>query len=203
MPLPSPSGRSDRTPVSLLDRIRQRSDERDWEHFVELYRGLIRLWLTRAGMDDNDLDDLSQEVLTALVQAVPTFQHSGRPGAFRSWLKTLVIHRVLNFCRGRHRHRRGRLEGRDGGELDEFTMEDRLLTDTWEREHDEHVLSQLIDLVRDDFTQSTWSAFQGHVVDGKSAQEVATQLGLTTNAVLIAKSRVLKRLRQEAAGLVD
>ena len=39
--------------------------------------------------------------------------------------------------------------------------------------------------------------------DGKPARDVAQELGLSVNAVLIAKSRVLGRLRQEARGLVD
>jgi RNA polymerase sigma-70 factor (ECF subfamily) len=40
-------------------------------------------------------------------------------------------------------------------------------------------------------------------VDGRPAADVARELGLTVNAVVKAKSRVLNRLRQEAAGLLD
>jgi hypothetical protein len=35
------------------------------------------------------------------------------------------------------------------------------------------------------------------------AAQVAEALGMTLNAVLVAKSHVLTRLRQESAGLVD
>jgi len=50
---------------------------------------------------------------------------------------------------------------------------------------------------------ATWRAFRRQVVDECSASSVADELGLTANAVLIAKSRVLRRLREEARGLTD
>ena len=45
--------------------------------------------------------------------------------------------------------------------------------------------------------------FRRFVLDAVPAAEVATELGTTRNAVFIAKSRVLARLRQEAEGLID
>ena len=48
-----------------------------------------------------------------------------------------------------------------------------------------------------------WRAFQRVALDGESATEVARELGVSVNAVFIAKSRVLARLREEVAGLVD
>jgi RNA polymerase sigma-70 factor (ECF subfamily) len=57
--------------------------------------------------------------------------------------------------------------------------------------------------VQGDFAPVTWQAFLRHVQDGEPAGQVAEALGLSLNAVLLARSRVLKRLRQEAAGLVD
>jgi RNA polymerase sigma-70 factor (ECF subfamily) len=54
-----------------------------------------------------------------------------------------------------------------------------------------------------EFTVTTWQAFKKQVMDGQKAKEVANDLGISHNAAIIAKSRVLKRLRQEIAGLVD
>ena len=72
-----------------------------------------------------------------------------------------------------------------------------------DREHDEHVLKALLRRVEGDFAPATWQAFRRHVMEGEPAAQVAESLGLTLNCVLLAKSRVLKRLRQESAGLVD
>jgi RNA polymerase sigma-70 factor (ECF subfamily) len=77
------------------------------------------------------------------------------------------------------------------------------LSQTWDAQHDRHVLHGLMKMVRPDFTEATWTAFRRIALEGASAAVVAQELDLSVNAVLIAKSRVLTRLRQEARGLVD
>ncbi len=74
------------------------------------------------------------------------------------------------------------------------------MEDCW---HDEHVAAALMRRVQGDFAPATWQAFRRHVLEGQPATAVAGELGLSLNAVLLAKSRVLKRLRQELAGLVE
>jgi RNA polymerase sigma-70 factor (ECF subfamily) len=73
----------------------------------------------------------------------------------------------------------------------------------WDREHDQHVLRQLLAKVRPHFAPETWQAFQQVALEGVPADEVAKDLGMSLNAVFIAKSRVLNRLRHESAGLVE
>jgi len=73
----------------------------------------------------------------------------------------------------------------------------------WNREHDRHVLRQLLALVEPHFAPNTWKAFCRVALDGARADVVARELEISLNAVFIAKSRVLSRLRQEAEGLVD
>ena len=48
-----------------------------------------------------------------------------------------------------------------------------------------------------------WQAFGRHVREGIAAADVAAELGVTVNVVLLAKSRILRRLRQEIHGLTD
>lgn len=62
---------------------------------------------------------------------------------------------------------------------------------------------RLLALVKPDFAPATWAAFEGLALGQRPAAAVAAELGLTENAVLLAKSRVLRRLRQEAGGLLD
>jgi RNA polymerase sigma-70 factor (ECF subfamily) len=77
------------------------------------------------------------------------------------------------------------------------------LGEAWDRDHDRHLLQRLLHLLEPDFEATTWRAFRGVVLEGKPADAVAADLGLSRNAVYVAKSRVLTRLRHEAAGLVD
>ena len=77
------------------------------------------------------------------------------------------------------------------------------LSRQWDEEHDRHVLRRLLDLIAPQFEPSTLAAFRRVAYDGVAPAQAAQELGLSLNAVLLAKSRVLSRLRQEAAGLID
>ena len=69
-------------------------------------------------------------------------------------------------------------------------------------DHDRHVFEKLLTVVHPDFNSSTWEAFRRFAVDGLPAAVVAEELGLSVNAILQAKSRILKRLREEAGDLL-
>jgi RNA polymerase sigma-70 factor (ECF subfamily) len=57
--------------------------------------------------------------------------------------------------------------------------------------------------VRGDFEPDTWAAFWRSAVDGRPAADVAAELGMTRNAVYLAKARVRHRLMTEFAGLIE
>ena len=51
-------------------------------------------------------------------------------------------------------------------------------------------------LIRADFNEATWAAFWATAVEDRPANEVAAELGVTANAVYLARSRIRKRLRE-------
>ena len=72
----------------------------------------------------------------------------------------------------------------------------------WQAEYQQHVVGRAIDVMNTDFQPATWQACLA-LVYGKPAAQVAQETGLTVEAVYAAKARVLRRLRQELAGLLD
>jgi RNA polymerase sigma-70 factor (ECF subfamily) len=60
-----------------------------------------------------------------------------------------------------------------------------------------------IELVRTEFESRTWEAFWRTFVDGQAPADVALDLGIRPNAVYLARSRILRRLREEFNQLVD
>src|SRR5215813_12900660 len=89
----------DKTRQSLLLRART-GEESAWKDLTDLYRPLILGWLNRQGVPAVDLEDLSQDVLLSVVKHLPSFEHSGARGAFRSWLRTIVCSRTADYWRG-------------------------------------------------------------------------------------------------------
>jgi RNA polymerase sigma-70 factor (ECF subfamily) len=189
------------TSLTLLERLRLRSDASAWVRLVDLYTPLIHSWLRRHQVRPEDADDLAQEVFGVLLRELPRFEHNGRPGAFRCWLRIITANRLRAFWKAREHIPAGvaDLDRR----LDELTDSDSGLSRLWDREHDEHVLRRLLELTEPEFTPNTWQAFRSLALEGRPPADVARELGMTVNAVQLAKSRVLRRLRWEARGLVD
>ncbi|PQO44104.1 RNA polymerase sigma factor [Blastopirellula marina] len=191
------------TSVSFLNLLQLVSDDEAWNRLVGLYSPLIRGWLRRFGAATDDIDDVVQEVLTVVFRRFPEFQRQPRAGAFRSWLRTITANCLRDHWRKSNR-RAAAVGGSDFGEM-VAQLEDPQsgMSRLWNREHDQYVIQYLLEEVRPNFTAQTWRAFQRFALDGRSADEVSQELGISVNAVFIAKSRVMSSLRKQGAGLID
>jgi RNA polymerase sigma factor (sigma-70 family) len=188
------------TSVTFLERLSSEPDEDSWQRFVDLYGPLIRGWLGRYSVAAEDAEDLAQEVLTVVVRELPRFQHNQQPGAFRNWLRIVAV----NQLRLLWRNRRGEAGVADlAGMLDQLADPSSSLSQLWNQEHDRHVTHRLMNMIRPQFEEKTWQAFRRVAIDGLKPAAVAAELGISVNAVLLAKSRILNRLRQELRGLTD
>jgi RNA polymerase sigma-70 factor (ECF subfamily) len=191
------------TSVSLLERLRDApDDEAAWRQLDDLYRPLLLRWLRRDPRLGEEADDLVQEVMHVLVRELPGF-HRQRNGSFRRWLCAVTAHRV----QAHYRARQGRPAAL-GVPLEECPLAQLAdphseLSRLWDQEHDRYVLRRLLELIEPQFEPTTLSAFRRVMFDGVPAAEAAKELGLSVGAVYLAKSRVLKRLREEAEGLID
>jgi RNA polymerase sigma-70 factor, ECF subfamily len=189
------------TSVSLLDRLKlARPDASDWGRLQGIYLPLIRRWLARVPGLGDEADDLAQDVFLVVVRELPRFERR-REGSFRAWLRKMTVNKALSHWR---RRRRRLAVGLDpaAGFLDRLEAPNSELAREWDQDHDRQVFDRLLAIVQPDFHPTTWAAFQRVAVDGLPAARVAEELGLSENAVLQAKSRILKRLRQEAGDIL-
>jgi RNA polymerase sigma-70 factor (ECF subfamily) len=189
------------TSASLLERIRHDPAASQWQTLVELYDPLIRGWLKRQSVLASDADDLVQDVLTVVARRLKDFEHNGRTGAFRNWLRTVTVNCVRDFWRSKKREHAA--TGQVQELLDQLLDPSSGLSQNWDQEHDRYITKQLLARLRDEFEPTTWRAFERVALDGVPAAQVAAELGVTINSVFIAKSRILARLRQESRGLID
>lgn len=191
------------TSLSLLHRLRHSPESESWDRLVELYTPLIRAWLRKYDVQDSDAEDLLQEVLLAVSKDLAKFEHQGQPGAFRGWLKGILVNRLRNFWRTRDRRREARVDSDIDQRLAELESPTSELSQLWNEEHDRYVLRQLLALVKPHFAPNTWTAFSRVALKREKPRDVASEMQISLNAVVTAKSRVLRRLRQEAEGIVD
>ena len=183
------------TSASLLERIKTGSDRLAWDRFVELYTPLLLGWCQRFGLSDADAADFTQDVFVVLVQHLPQFQYDSSR-SFRAWLKT-----VLTNTWRKHHRQASRLPTATGDPNLAPDSDPAEILDN--AEHRQYLVRRALAIVRVDFEAQTWKACWEFVVNERSAAEVSAELGISENAVYLAKSRILRHLRTELAGLLD
>src|SRR5512137_2155681 len=90
----------DTTRLSLLLRIRDRSDGLAWTTFVSIYRPMLMRFARERGLTEADAEDVAQYCLAAVTDKIAEFSYDPQKGRFKGWLRTLVNNRIRNLLRG-------------------------------------------------------------------------------------------------------
>jgi RNA polymerase sigma-70 factor (ECF subfamily) len=194
-------GDSPETSLSLLDRVRQQ-DSAAWDQFVALYTPLVERWCRQLGLQEADLSDICQEVFLAVAGGIGTFERQPGAGKLRRWLRTITHNKVHDVYRRRNEGQTG-AGGSDAYEQLLQVPADQEDSAASQAEEARTLYRRAVDLMARDFAESTWKAFWRTVVDDQPAAAVADELGLSANAVYLARARVLARLRSEFRDLLD
>jgi RNA polymerase sigma-70 factor (ECF subfamily) len=146
---------------------------------------------------------LVQEVMEVLVRELPKFHYDRQRGSLRGWLRTILGNRLRMFWRSRQTRPLATGDSNLARRLDELEDPHSALSQLWDREHDRHVARRLLEMIEGEFEPASWRAFQRVAMEGATPLAAAAELGMSVNAVYLAKYRVLRRLRQEMQGLTD
>jgi RNA polymerase sigma-70 factor, ECF subfamily len=194
------SAASGSTSTSLLERVKAR-DAEAWRRLVKLYGPLVYRWCRQSGRGAEEADDIVQEVFSAVAQHVGTFRHEQPSDSFRAWLATITRHKISDSLR--RRHGEAPAQGGTAAQQRLLQLPELSCPSTDQPGDDDTPWHRSLELVRAEFEDRTWRAFWRVVVDGQTPADVADEFGLTIHAVYKAKSRVLRRVRQELGGLED
>jgi RNA polymerase sigma-70 factor (ECF subfamily) len=189
------------TSSSLLHRARG-SDPEAWRRLSELYGPVVYRWVRSAGIREHDAADIVQDVFQAVFTSLDRFRQDKPTDRFRDWLWTITRRRAIDLVR----QRANQAAGAGGDEalalLSELPQRLPELPAGDEDSAHADLVRRALELVRPEFAAHTWQACIQTAVDGRRPADVAADLEMTIGAVYVARSRVLKRLRQELDGLV-
>jgi RNA polymerase sigma-70 factor (ECF subfamily) len=171
---------------------------------VQLYTPLVHHWAVRGGVRGADVEDVAQEVLQAAATHMHNFRRD-RPGdSFRGWLRGITRNMVLQHFRRSGRNPRG------SGGTDALVQLNAVADATAGSEDDEDPAEELdglrrraLELVRGEFEERTWRAFWMTVVESRSPADIAAEMGVSPTAIRMAKSRVLRRLKETIGDLIQ
>lgn len=191
------------TSLSLLENARN-GDNEAWNRFVEVYTPLVYSNLRRLRLSETDAADVSQEVFAKLVNKLDKFDATHPKATFRGWLATVV----KNACISHFRIENKSVKATGGTDMhqmlhqapDEF--DDELLDDEdflRTPSDDEMLIKKAIEVIKNDFEESTWNAFWMTAIEEKPSSEVAEELGKSNAAIRKSKQRVMDRLKETLA----
>jgi RNA polymerase sigma-70 factor (ECF subfamily) len=189
--------------TSLLLRV-QTCDPAAWERLVSLYSPLVYRWCRQRGLQSADAADIGQEVFRAVARKIADFRRE-RPGdTFRGWLRTITRNKIRDHLRRQQPGATGVGGSEAQRQLLQLPSEDGEADDpAAEASEAALVYRRALKLLRQEFEERTWQAFWRVAVGDLAPAEVAAELGMTVNAVYLAKSRILRRLREEFADLLE
>ncbi|MCH7726001.1 MAG: sigma-70 family RNA polymerase sigma factor [Planctomycetes bacterium] len=178
--------------ATTLLRGVQEGENGAWSRFVQLYSPWVYYWCRKRGLQPIDAEDVGQEVFVAVSRKVEDFRRGGEGHTFRGWLHTITSNKVKDFWR-----KDGNSPGGQGGataqkvidQIEEPPEQADVAKETrmW--------FQQVLEMVRQNFSESSYLAFVKYVIEEHDASATAQDLGITRNQVFLAKSRILKWLR--------
>lgn len=181
--------------MNLLVRMRNPQDSQAWDEFVRIYQGAIYSTARQWGLQHADACDLVQSVLQSVASQVDTWEPRGSTGGFRKWLRQVTRHKVIDTLRSRQR--RNPSIANSSWSWNQLPQSEDPDIALFELECQREMFQIAAQQVRNEFEERTWQSFWLNTVEGLSAIDVSTSLGISLGAVYVAKSRVLARLREE------
>jgi RNA polymerase sigma-70 factor (ECF subfamily) len=190
---------------SLLGRLVDHDSEA-WKRIVRLYYPLVRTWCQRGGLQTEDAADVAQEVFRALATNVARFRREGGQNSFRGWLYGITQRQLLAHWR-KQKIQPAAVGGSEAqqwlADVPEDFSEAGGASSVAVADDRHGVLRRALELLREGVADRTWQAFWRTAVEGHPPADIAADLGMSVNAVYVAKARMLARLREEFGGLID
>jgi RNA polymerase sigma-70 factor (ECF subfamily) len=189
------------TSPSLLERIKA-DDRAAWERLVALYAPLVHRWCRRWGLPEQEIADVFQDIFQAVSTHIAGFRKEQEGDTFRGWLRTIAHNKVRD-----HFRKMGREPSGAGGTDAQVRLslipagQSRDEDGSSDARTDDGLFRRALDLIRSEFEDRTWRAFWSTAVEDRGPHDVALELGMSPGAVRVAKSRVLRRLREELGEL--
>lgn len=188
--------------TTLLGRLQDQDDEA-WRRLDHLYGPVLFGWCRGAGLRPDDAADVRQEVFRSLAAHIGCFRREQPSDSFRGWLWRITQNKLRDFFRrdAKQPHAAGGTSHQE--RLHEVALEpDDGTEPPSSADEVAGVFRRALELVQAEFEARTWQAFWLVAIDGRPPAEAAAELGMSAGAVYVAKSRVLKRFREEFGDLL-
>jgi RNA polymerase sigma-70 factor, ECF subfamily len=181
------------TRESLILRLPSAADAQAWREFVDLYEPLLLRFAKRRGLQDADAREVAQNVFISVAKAVEKWRPDQERGRFRAWLFRIARNHVINWVTKRASVQRLGTSFpagfQDPADISASAQHSA------EMEYRREMFRLAAAQVRESFSENSWNAFWRTSVLDEPIDLVAGEIGISTGAIYVARSRVLARIR--------
>lgn len=187
------------TSYTLITRAANLQDQDAWKTLHEYYRRFIHYILKQIGVAEEDIEDVSQQVLIRLTKDIGKYD-KGR-ARFRTWLSMLISNAAHSHFRKRQTERK-HFDEYDHEAVENKTFEASKIESMIEKEWTLYITTKAMERVRKSFKGQAIRAFELSL-EGLSSEEIAKKTELSLASVYTLRKRVKKRLYLEVRALTD
>ncbi len=184
------------TSTTLLEGLKAPDNQTVWRQYTERYQPMLVRFGRRMGLATQDAEDVAQQTLLAFCESYRLGKYDRQKGRLRDWLFGIARNQLRAWRRKQPVHEVRIADAGSGTDFLQRIDDDNQLDALWEQEWRDAVLRRCLEIVRGEVDAKSFDAFQLFASQGLPAAEVAERLGMTANAVFIAKHRILKRIRE-------
>lgn len=183
------------TTTQVLEDLKCSNDTLAWSGFRDHFYPVVFNFARTLGLSATDAEDATQEVMLAFLKAFRSGRYDRGKGRLSHWLFGVAKRVILDF---RKRLPRERIvaDNSTGTSFWDMVQDENAVRHTWDSQWRRMVLERCLQQARKELDHKVFEAFELYALSQKSVEEVAQILGMSRNAVYIAKSRVLSKLRQ-------
>lgn len=186
---------------SLLERLRDLDDQASWREFFETYWKLIYGAAIRAGLSDQEAEDVVQETVIGVARKMDTFRYDPAICSFKGWLMHVTRCRIVD----RYRRRRPqnvplappRSDTTAEPSLNVKDHSAEVLQEIWDDEWRKNLVDVAMERVRRRANPEHYQIFHLHAVKGLAVRDVARLTGASLAKVYVTYHRIAKLVKAE------
>ena len=179
----------------LKDLKASDNNEPTWQRFSEHFQPVVVSFARKLGLSATDAEDAAQEAMVAFLKAFRGGKYEREKGRLSNWLFGVARRVILNF-RADQPLERLIADKTTATSFWDLIQDDHSVKHSWETEWRRMVLAKCLEQARRELDPKAFEAFKLYALSEMPVDEVAHRLSMSQNAVYIAKSRVLSKLRQ-------
>ena len=194
------------TRASLIGRLKDWQDQASWQDFFDIYWKLIYGVARRAGLSDDEAQEVVQETLVSSAKHMPTFKYDPAIGSFKAWLLIMTRWRII----AQFRKRVPIVNPAQESESTAPQVVERVadpsgdaMAAVWEAEWESNLLEAAIAKVKRHIEPEKYQIFDFYVNKDWPPKKVAERFNVSVDQVYLIKHRVTESIRIEVKRLQE